>query len=49
MSIYNTIGQQVLVVTNPNNSIDVSSLKTGSYFIKVVSDKGTSSGKFMKE
>jgi hypothetical protein len=49
LSVYNILGQQVLVVTNPNNSIDVSSLKTGSYFIKIVSDKGTSSGKLIKE
>ncbi len=49
VSIYNTIGQLVLVTTTPNNIIDVSSLKTGSYFIKILSDKGTSSSKFLKE
>ena len=49
LSIYNTMGQLVLVITEPDNSIDVASLKTGSYFIKIISDKGTSSSKFIKE
>lgn len=49
MSIYNTLGQLVQVVTNPTNSIDVSELKTGNYFVKIVSDKGISGSKFLKE
>ena len=49
LSIYNLLGQLVQVNTNPNETIDVSGLKTGSYFIKIVSDKGTVSGKFIKE
>lgn len=49
VSIYNTLGQLVQVNTNPNETIDVSGLKTGSYFIKIVSGKGTASGKFLKE
>lgn len=49
ISIYNTLGQLVLVSTNLNDTIDVSALKTGSYFIKIVSDKGTATGKFIKE
>jgi len=49
ISIYNTLGQVVLVASNPSNTIDVSSLTAGSYFIKVITDKGTSSGKFIKE
>ena len=49
INIYNTLGQLVQVSTNPNETIDVSGLKTGSYFIKIVSDKGTTSGKFIKE
>jgi hypothetical protein len=48
ISIYNTLGQLVLIATGNNNSIDVSSLKTGTYFIKVTSDKGTAGSKFMK-
>ena len=49
VSIYNTLGQLMQVSTNPTETIDVSGLKTGSYFIKIVSDKGTSSAKFIKE
>ena len=49
VSIYNTLGQLVQISTNPNENIDVSGLKTGSYFIKIVSDKGTASSKFVKE
>ena len=49
ISIYNTLGQVMLVTSNPSKTIDVSNLTTGSYFIKVITDKGTSSGKFIKE
>ncbi|MDN3677065.1 T9SS type A sorting domain-containing protein [Flavobacterium paronense] len=49
VSIYNTLGQLVQVNTNPNETIDVSGLKTGNYFIKIVSDKVTASSKFVKE
>ena len=51
ISIYNTLGQLVLVVTNADkiSKIDVSNLKTGNYFIKINSDKGTSNTKFIKE
>ena len=51
VSIYNTLGQMVLVVTNPENNaaIDVANLKTGTYFIKVTTDKGTANTKFIKE
>lgn len=49
ISIYNTICQLVQVVTNPTETIDVSELKTGSYFIKIISDKGTANSKFIKE
>ena len=49
ISIYNTLGQLILIETNPSNSIDTSSLKKGSYFIKIISDKGISSSKFIKE
>ena len=47
--IYNTLGQLVQVITNPNETIDVSGMKTGTYFIKIFSDKGTAIGKFIKE
>jgi Leucine-rich repeat (LRR) protein len=49
ISIYNTLGQLVQVYTNPNETIDVSELQSGSYFIKIVSDKGSTTGKFIKE
>lgn len=48
-SIYNMLGQLVQVTTNPSETIDVSGLKTGNYFIKIISDKGTASSKFIKE
>lgn len=51
ISIYNTLGQLVLLVPNAEkvSIIDVSSLKTGNYFIKINSDKGTSNTRFIKE
>ncbi len=51
ISIYNTLGQIVLVIPNAQNTkfIDVSGLKTGTYFIKINSDKGSSNSKFIKE
>ncbi|MCZ8197699.1 MAG: T9SS type A sorting domain-containing protein [Flavobacterium sp.] len=49
LTIYNLLGQQVQTTTNPTNTIDVSSLKTGNYIVKVVTDKGVSSSKFVKE
>jgi hypothetical protein len=50
ISIYNTLGQLVLVVTNAEkvSKIDVSHLTTGNYFIKINSDKGTTNTKFIK-
>lgn len=41
----------MLVVTNPESNavIDVSSLNTGTYFLKVFTDKGTANTKFIKE
>ncbi|UPT72240.1 MAG: T9SS type A sorting domain-containing protein [Flavobacterium sp. JAD_PAG50586_2] len=49
VTIYNSLGQLVQINTNPSETIDVSGLKTGSYFIKIISDKGTASSKFVKE
>ena len=50
-SIYNVLGQLVLVHTNLNQSksIDVSELKSGNYFIKILSDQGISNTRFIKE
>ena len=51
ISVYNTLGQIVMAITNVDNlkSIDVSSLTAGSYFVKVYTDKGSSSSKFIKQ
>ena len=51
ISIYNTLGQLFLVIPNAEkvSKIDVSSLTTGNYFIKINSDKGSSNAQFIKE
>lgn len=49
VSIYNTLGQLVQTISNLSQTIDVSGLKTGSYFIKVTSDRGITSSKFVKQ
>jgi enediyne biosynthesis protein E4 len=51
INIYNTLGQLVLEISNlqPSKSIDVSSLKSGNYLVKVNSDKGSSSVKLVKK
>ncbi len=48
LSIYNVLGQLVLTVTEPNASLDVSHLKSGHYYIKVMSPLGSSSSTFIK-
>jgi len=50
VSVFNVLGQVVMVIPNAINieNIDVSSLKTGTYFIKINSDRGTSNTKFVK-
>lgn len=49
IEIYNLLGQVVLAVPNSSNTIDVSNLKTGTYFVKVNTEKGSSNTKFVKE
>ncbi|UOK41854.1 MULTISPECIES: DUF7619 domain-containing protein [Flavobacterium] len=51
INIYNQLGQLVLVVPNAQNvsKVDVSSMASGNYFIKINSDKGTSNTKFIKK
>lgn len=51
VEIYNTLGQLILVVANAENSstIDVSALLSGTYFVKINTNKGVSSSKFIKE
>lgn len=50
ISIYNTLGQLILVVPNAEkvSKIDVSGLTAGNYFIKIISDRRTTSRKFIK-
>ena len=49
LSIYNSLGQLILVATGNNSFIDVSSLKTGTYLLKIVSNNGTTCTKFIKD
>jgi hypothetical protein len=51
ISIYNVLGQLVLVVPNAGEemNIDVSKLNNGTYVVKINSDKGMSSTKFVKQ
>ncbi len=51
ISVYNTLGQIVMAITNVDNlkDIDVSNLTAGSYFVKIYTDKGSPSGKFIKQ
>jgi hypothetical protein len=50
MNIYNILGQMVMAIPNAQSisGIDVSDLKTGTYFIKVNTDRGSSNAKFIK-
>ena len=49
IEIYNQLGQVVMAVTNSVNAIDVSSLASGTYFVKINSEKGSANAKFVKE
>jgi hypothetical protein len=49
IEIYNIVGQVVIAIPNSTKTIDVSNLKTGTYFIKVNTEKGTTTTKFVKE
>ncbi|KQO21001.1 hypothetical protein ASF10_15600 [Flavobacterium sp. Leaf82] len=51
IQIYNVLGQLIRVIPNAKNveNIDVSGLNSGNYFIKIISDKGNSSTKFIKK
>lgn len=50
VNIYNTLAQLVMVVPNAKgvSAIDISHLKSGNYFIKINSDKGTTNARFVK-
>ena len=49
IEIYNVLGQVVLAVPNSISTVDVSSLQSGNYFVKVNTDLGISNSKFVKE
>lgn len=49
IEIYNNIGQMILSTTNASNTIAISNLASGIYFVKVNTDKGTANTKFIKE
>ncbi|VXC33367.1 conserved exported hypothetical protein [Flavobacterium sp. 9AF] len=49
VEIYNMLGQIILSVPNTITSIDVSELEKGNYFLKVNTEKGSTTTKFVKE
>lgn len=49
ISVYNMLGQLTLSASHQNSEIDVSSLSHGNYILKVVSDKGISTSRFIKK
>lgn len=50
ITIYNMLGQIVVAIPNAKNieTVDVSSLKSGNYFVKINSNRGNSNTKFIK-
>ena len=50
IAVYDILGQLVIALPNikDTSKIDVSNLRTGNYFLKIKSDKGSSSIKFIK-
>lgn len=51
IEIFNSLGLLIQAIPNENNqlNIDVSSLQTGTYFVKIHSDKGAGVSKFVKQ
>jgi Leucine-rich repeat (LRR) protein len=49
VEIYNILGQVVIAIPSENEIIDVSSLATGSYFVKIYTNNGSTFSKFIKE
>ncbi|MCU4188399.1 T9SS type A sorting domain-containing protein [Flavobacterium sp. HXWNR29] len=49
IEIYNQLGQIVIATTNALNTIDVSNLAAGTYFVKINTEKGSANAKFVKE
>ncbi len=50
IAVYNLLGQIVITISNAENTsvIDVSDLKKGTYFMKVITNIGTANTKFIK-
>ena len=50
VNIYNALGQLTIVIPNANqiSAIDVSALKTGTYFMQINTNQGASNVKFIK-
>ncbi len=48
-AVYNTLGQQVLLSGANNTSWDISGFSTGIYFLKIMTDQGSASLKFIKK
>jgi hypothetical protein len=50
IAVYDILGQLVIALPNVKDTskIDVSNLRTGNYFVKVISDRGSSSMMFIK-
>jgi hypothetical protein len=51
VEVYNMLGQIVLAIPNASSEapVDVSNLDSGTYFLRIRSDKGMSASKFIKE
>ena len=51
LSILNLSGQELIArqITEPKTQIDISSLPSGVYFVRLTSDKTVSTGKFIKQ
>ena len=48
-NIYNLLGQLVQEIAQPTETIDVSQLPSGNYILKITTDQGTATRKFIKE
>ncbi|MGK4568463.1 DUF7619 domain-containing protein [Flavobacterium sp. 3HN19-14] len=48
-SVYNMLGQLVLAIPQLTETIDISGLKTGNYFIKINTEKGNTTTRFIKK
>src|SRR5690606_39067857 len=49
ISVYNSLGQIMMTKIGDNKLIDLSSLKSGMYFMKISTDNGLIGAKFLKK